>query len=311
MLLELTDPGWPGCSTCWTAPAPSGAPPGGRPAGHRPGRGGAISDRPAPTPASSDAHTLCGPASCPRRLAAGSTPRRRRWPCAAQDGGGGARPRRCGGAAKRAGAGHRASHLAVPIACALASSGVGHVDPDVSGITRVADAVPAGLLPSDAHRPRGVAAADAVRRAAPDVDLGSAAARPGDLRRTRGLRRTGEPDRAVLRHRRLAHLAVTVRDGTVVVGPLVRPGRHALPATASTCTGSTATRTGRCSPPSCTATPDPRAGRRDDRARRRRVRGRGGARRTSTAAAPETLGATVEIAGPARRAAAGGVTPAL
>jgi bacteriocin biosynthesis cyclodehydratase domain-containing protein len=98
-----------------------------------------------------------------------------------------------------------ASHLAVPIASTLASAGVGHLDPDLNGVTRFADVAPAGLLPSDAERPRGVAAADAVRRA---VGFGA----PATL--------------TALSHgtRRLAHLAVAVRDGTVVVGPLVRPG---------------------------------------------------------------------------------------
>jgi bacteriocin biosynthesis cyclodehydratase domain-containing protein len=117
-----------------------------------------------------------------------------------------------------------ASQLAVPIAAALASSGVGHLDPDVSGVTRLADASPAGLLPGDAHRPRGVAAAEAVRRAAPDVRL-------GPLRRGQATFAVlvGFAAPAVLTalsygSRKLAHLAVAIRDATVVVGPLVRPG---------------------------------------------------------------------------------------
>jgi hypothetical protein len=117
-----------------------------------------------------------------------------------------------------------ASRLAVPIACALASSGVGHLDPDIAGTTKLADAVPGGLLPGDAHRPRGMAAADAVRRAAPDVDL-------APLRRSRasfavlvGFSAPASLTALAYGSRRLAHLAVSVRDGTVVVGPLVRPG---------------------------------------------------------------------------------------
>ena len=114
--------------------------------------------------------------------------------------------------------------LAVPIACTLASSGVGHVDPNLSGIARLTDAAPGGLLPGDAHRPRGLAAAEALRRAAPEVDL-------APLRRSRAsfavLVGFGAPaSLTALSYgtRRLAHLAVSVRDGTVVVGPLVRPG---------------------------------------------------------------------------------------
>jgi len=117
-----------------------------------------------------------------------------------------------------------ASHLAVPIAATLASSGVGHLDPDVSGITRPADATPAGLLPSDAKRPRGVAAAEAVRRAAPDVEV--APLRPARATFAVLVGFTAPAALTALSYgtRRLAHLAVAIRDGTVVVGPLVRPG---------------------------------------------------------------------------------------
>jgi bacteriocin biosynthesis cyclodehydratase domain-containing protein len=117
------------------------------------------------------------------------------------------------------------SRLAVPIACILAASGVGHVDPDQTGVTRLTDATPCGLLPGDAHRPRGVAAAEALHRVAPDV-----ASTP--LRATRasfvvlvGCSAPASLTALSYGSRRLAHLAVSVRDGTVVVGPLVRPGR--------------------------------------------------------------------------------------
>jgi bacteriocin biosynthesis cyclodehydratase domain-containing protein len=117
-----------------------------------------------------------------------------------------------------------ASRLAVPIACTLASSGVGHVDPSLDGITRLADAAPGGLLPGDAHRPRVTAAAEALRRAAPDVELA-----PLDRSRASFAVLVGFTAPAALTAlsygtRRLPHLAVSVRDGTVVVGPLVRPG---------------------------------------------------------------------------------------
>jgi len=116
------------------------------------------------------------------------------------------------------------SQLVVPIAAVLGSAGVGHLDPDVAGVTRIGDAAPGGLLPEDAHRPRGVAAADAVRRAAPEAVLA-----PMRLSRATFAVLVGFAAPAALTAlaygtRRLAHLAVTVRDGTVVVGPLVRPG---------------------------------------------------------------------------------------
>jgi len=117
-----------------------------------------------------------------------------------------------------------ASQLAVPIACALASAGVGHLNPDVSGITRLSDAAPAGLLPTDVHRPRGVAAAEAVRRVAPDVDLAPLRRGTATFAVLVGFAAPAALTALAYSTRRLAHLTVTVRDGTVVVGPLVRPG---------------------------------------------------------------------------------------
>jgi bacteriocin biosynthesis cyclodehydratase domain-containing protein len=117
-----------------------------------------------------------------------------------------------------------ASQLAVPIACALASSGVGHLDPAVTGVARVCDATPAGLLPTDAHRPRGVAAAEAVRRVAPDVDLASLRRGGATFAVLVGFAAPASLTALSFGTRRLSHLAVAVRDGTVVVGPLVRPG---------------------------------------------------------------------------------------
>jgi len=117
------------------------------------------------------------------------------------------------------------SQLVVPIACTLAQSGVGHLDPDVNGVARLADVLPGGLLPTDAHRPRGVAAAEAVRRVAPEVDL--TPLRPGQATFAVLVGFAAPATLTALSYgtRRLAHLAVAVRDAIVVVGPLVRPGQ--------------------------------------------------------------------------------------
>jgi hypothetical protein len=116
------------------------------------------------------------------------------------------------------------SQLAVPIAATLAMAGVGHLDPHVRGTTDVGDATPAGLLPTDASRPRGVAAADAIRRVAPGVRLGPL--RPGraSFAVLVGPGAPAELTALAYGRRRLAHLCVSLREGTVVVGPLVRPG---------------------------------------------------------------------------------------
>jgi bacteriocin biosynthesis cyclodehydratase domain-containing protein len=119
-------------------------------------------------------------------------------------------------------AGH--AWLGALVASALAGAGVGHVDPALDGWTQAGDAAIGGLLPADTHRSRASAAADAVRRAAPETRIAPLRAgtatfvvrvglRPGSALATRGVRERGSP-----------RLDVYLRDGLVVVGPLVVPG---------------------------------------------------------------------------------------
>lgn len=119
-------------------------------------------------------------------------------------------------------AGH--AWLGALVASALGAAGIGRLDPALDGWTRIDDAMVGGLLPADAHRSRASAAADAVRRVAPEAVLaqlreGTATfvvrvgSRPGTALATRGVRQRGAP-----------RLDVYLRDGVVVVGPLVRPG---------------------------------------------------------------------------------------
>ena len=116
--------------------------------------------------------------------------------------------------------------LAVGVGIALAAAGVGTVYVAADGTVCGRD-LGCGYLPADTGRPRWVAAAEAVRAAAP------------------GQVRTGQPpprlvpDLAVLTDaavpvagvvdallaRRVPHLAVRLRDGSGVIGPLVLPGR--------------------------------------------------------------------------------------
>ncbi len=114
--------------------------------------------------------------------------------------------------------------LAVPIAGVLAASGIGHITPDLTGVTRVAEANPGGLLPSDAHRPRGIAAAEAIRRAAPEISVGPPRAGRATFAVLVGFTAPAALTAFAHARRRMPHLAVTIRDATVVVGPLVRPG---------------------------------------------------------------------------------------
>jgi hypothetical protein len=119
-------------------------------------------------------------------------------------------------------AGH--AWLGALVAAALGAAGIGRIDPALDGWTRIDDAMLGGLLPADAHRSRASAAADAVRRVAPEAVLtplreGTATfvvrvgSRPGSALATRGVRQRTAP-----------RLDVYLRDGIVVVGPLVLPG---------------------------------------------------------------------------------------
>jgi bacteriocin biosynthesis cyclodehydratase domain-containing protein len=117
-----------------------------------------------------------------------------------------------------------ASRLAVPIATILAASGVGQISADQAGVARLTDAAPGGLNPDDAHRPRGLAAADALRRVAPELDHRNLRPATATFVVLVGFGAPASLTAFAYGTRRLPHLAVCVRDGTVVVGPLVRPG---------------------------------------------------------------------------------------
>ncbi|HKR48375.1 MAG TPA: hypothetical protein VJT72_02135 [Pseudonocardiaceae bacterium] len=112
--------------------------------------------------------------------------------------------------------------VAVALATALASAGVGHVAVEATGTVATAD-VGTGYLPDDLGRPRAAAAADAVRRCAPGMTV--AHNRRPDMIvlcdvvvpepiMVNELLTTGIP-----------HLIGFAHEGTAVVGPLVWPGR--------------------------------------------------------------------------------------
>jgi len=120
---------------------------------------------------------------------------------------------------------HGTSRLAPVIAATLAAGGVGRVQLVHGGEVAAADSCPGGLTPADEGRRFAAAAADAVRRAAPDADT---APIPRD--RSADLIILTDPapvDPAVCASMHLdglAHLACAVRGGHAVIGPLVIPG---------------------------------------------------------------------------------------
>lgn len=122
---------------------------------------------------------------------------------------------------------HGSGRVAVALAAALATAGVGRVVPQATGTVRAGD-LGTGYLPADIGRPRGAAMRDVLRRAVPSVRTGL---RPG----------RDEPDVVVLSDTvvcdpdltldlvvaRVPHLAVHAHEGLAVIGPLVLPGRTA------------------------------------------------------------------------------------
>jgi hypothetical protein len=112
--------------------------------------------------------------------------------------------------------------VGVAVATALAAAGVGHVAVQATGTVSVAD-LGTGYLPDDLGRPRAAAAADAVRRCAPEVVIGSRR-RPDLLVLTDVV----VPEPTVVSEllgSRIPHLVGYAQEGMAVVGPLVWPGR--------------------------------------------------------------------------------------
>ncbi|GAA3225829.1 hypothetical protein GCM10010532_058360 [Dactylosporangium siamense] len=113
--------------------------------------------------------------------------------------------------------------LLAPLAALLAASGVGHVDPVVDGVTGAADVLVGGLLVDDVGVSRAVATGSAVARFAPGADLSAARTDNVDLVVRVGDRHPPALAKRGLRLAGLPRLELTVRLGTVLVGPLVRP----------------------------------------------------------------------------------------
>ena len=111
------------------------------------------------------------------------------------------------------------------VAALLGASGIGRVSVAATGRVTAADVAVGGLLPDDEQRPYAVAAADVVRRVAPQVDTRTPSTRrKPDLVVLASSR--GPPPAERLRWTSLGvpHLPVQLRDGTALVGPLVVPG---------------------------------------------------------------------------------------
>ncbi|MFN2496599.1 MAG: ThiF family adenylyltransferase [Pseudonocardiaceae bacterium] len=112
--------------------------------------------------------------------------------------------------------------VAVALATALAAAGVGQLTVHTTGTVSAAD-LGTGYLPDDLGRSRAAAAADAVRRAAPDAQL-----REQHQPDLVVITDVMVPDPAVVTELltiRVPHLIAYPLEGRAVVGPLVWPGR--------------------------------------------------------------------------------------
>lgn len=114
--------------------------------------------------------------------------------------------------------------LVAPIAALLAHSGVGAVHPALEGIATDGDAAPYGLFATDRGKPRQLAAIDAINRCSSDTVTTSIRQRDADVAVIVGAPRPATLEALANARHDVVHLAVWLRDGAVLVGPLVRPG---------------------------------------------------------------------------------------
>jgi hypothetical protein len=111
--------------------------------------------------------------------------------------------------------------LAASIAVALAEGGVGHVHPDLPGAVGPAELAGGPLTAADIGRPRAAAVADAIRRAAPETETRTVRRGSATLVVQLGYDQPVSLLAAGHARRRQAHLAVAIREGAAVIGPLV------------------------------------------------------------------------------------------
>jgi bacteriocin biosynthesis cyclodehydratase domain-containing protein len=113
--------------------------------------------------------------------------------------------------------------LVAPLATALAAAGIGHVEPVVEGIATYADVAVGGLACDDVDASRAIATSTAIVRFAPGVNVSPVRSDTVDFVVRVGDRNPPALARRGFRLNALPRLEVTIRLGTVLVGPLVRP----------------------------------------------------------------------------------------
>jgi bacteriocin biosynthesis cyclodehydratase domain-containing protein len=113
--------------------------------------------------------------------------------------------------------------LGLPVAVALALAGIGHVDPALAGTVEAGELM-AGDPVDGPPRPRAAVAAHTIARLAPGTRVTPLPRRQDATFVVQVGATPGPATLHALAYRGVPHLAVAVRDGTALVGPLVPPG---------------------------------------------------------------------------------------
>ncbi|TCK26422.1 bacteriocin biosynthesis cyclodehydratase domain-containing protein [Pseudonocardia endophytica] len=117
--------------------------------------------------------------------------------------------------------------LALGTAAGLAAAGVGAVHVKTAGRIDRSDLAVAGLVADDVGRDRSAVASALLHRVSPSVRTGSPGRNAPDLVVLADAQARHPDEGAALVGSAVEHLAVHLRDGRGVVGPLVLPGRSA------------------------------------------------------------------------------------
>ncbi len=121
------------------------------------------------------------------------------------------------------------SRLAAGVSVTLATAGIGHVHPDLTG--PVARHEPPGgpLTEADIGRPRAEAVTAAIHNAAPQTRTRPVRRGAASLVIHLGHDNPATPPPVASAHRNRPHLRATIREGVVIVGPLVVPAATPCP----------------------------------------------------------------------------------
>jgi hypothetical protein len=121
------------------------------------------------------------------------------------------------------------SRLAAGVAVALAAAGTGHVHPDLAGLVTRHEPPGSPLTEADLGKPRAEAVAAAIQQAAPQTTTRPVRRGAASLVIRLGHDHPVTPPPPPSEHRNRPLLTAVVREGGVLVGPLVIPGTTPCP----------------------------------------------------------------------------------